>query len=117
LILHLDLYHTLESGMQHLRLADPDGNGNRSPLGDSLIQIANRQAQTESPAPVSETSSVSETTPVPETAADTPPQDWQKRFSQNRAKITRRLKMIEAELNRMDGSTPSLSVFDGEKSK
>jgi hypothetical protein len=90
--------------MQHIRLADPEGNGNHSPLGDSLIQIAEREAKALAQAASTEPQD------------DVPSEEWQKRFSKNRAKISRRLQMIEAELDNMNESGPSLTVFDGGKS-
>jgi hypothetical protein len=93
--------------MQHPRLADPDHGNSHSPLGDSLIQIAERAAQI-APA-ASDTEQEKEAT----TAAKF---DWQERFAENRERITRRLQMIESELERMNDPSPSLSVFAGESS-
>jgi hypothetical protein len=88
--------------MQHTRLADPDRHAAQSPLGDSLFLIAERQAKAaENPL----TDELAQRLSVP----------WEERFSRNRDKITRRLEMIEAELNRMNEDSPPLSVFAGEQ--
>lgn len=85
--------------MQRLRLADPDNDASHSPLGDSLIQIAKWHAAAAQQQQLSDSA-----TSI----------DWQTRFDQNRELITRRLQMIETELNMMQDSAPPLSVFAGD---
>lgn len=85
--------------MQRLRLADPDHDASHSPLGDSLIQLAKRHANAaQLQQPSDSATSI----------------DWQTRFDQSRELITRRLQMIETELNMMQDATPPLSVFAGD---
>mgnify|MGYP001337989209 CR=1 FL=1 len=88
--------------MRILRLADPDSQArSRTSLGESLIQLKSGQP------PAKETAVTQ--------ADQTELQSWHDRFSSNHEQITRRLSLIEAELDRLVGpgpEPPQLTVFE-----
>jgi hypothetical protein len=84
--------------MSHLKLADPDYfERQRSTLGECLIQLV---AVPELPVGPSE-----------EPVSDQQYRDWQDRWAGQQNLITRRLAMIEEELDRLAEERPALPQF------
>lgn len=94
--------------MRLLRLADPDHNArNHSPLADALIQLSARAEGVTAPV-------LSETEAPPHD----PPAAWQQQWQTNRERITYRLSLIEAELDRLSeiaDNSPSLGVYSEDR--
>lgn len=91
--------------MVTIRLADLDAHSlAASPLDDRLLNL---NPDSDDPSPVAEF--VETADPSPEFAS------WKVRFESNREQITRRLAVIEAELDRMEipGGSPKLGVYGG----
>lgn len=89
--------------METIRLADVDVHSiAASPLDDRLLQLS---SEYDDPAPVTESAG----TPEPSPEFDS----WKDRFAANRDQITRRLAVIEAELDQQEskGGSPKLGVF------
>jgi hypothetical protein len=89
--------------METIRLADLDVHSiAASPLDDRLLNL---NSDSDDPAPVSESAETPD--PSPEFVS------WQDRFAANRDQITRRLAVIETELDRQEtpGGSPQLGVY------
>ncbi len=88
--------------MPLLRLADFDCESTASPLGDCLIQLKGGPVKTA-------------TVPDETVRQDGPRiRDWKEQWELNREQISRRLALIEAELDRLaeeEGLNPKLSVY------
>lgn len=89
--------------MRILRLADPDARArSRTPLGESLIQLGTSQPTGRQPDAQADPENV---------------KTWHDRWDENQEQITRRLALIEVELDRLLGPGPEslqLAVFQGD---
>lgn len=98
--------------METIRLADLDHHSiSNSPLDDRLLQLSSDSESSSRRA----TESVIEQSPVASAKAGDSKEfaSWTDRFDANREQITRRLALIEAELNRQErpDASPKLGVY------
>lgn len=100
--------------MDTIRLADLDYQSvSSSPLDDRLLQLSSDFRDSSG----SDETRVTNHTPAKREDAEASPEflSWTDRFEGNRDQITRRLSLIEAELDRLEtpGASPSLGVYEG----
>ena len=100
--------------MDTIRLADLDYQSvSSSPLDDRLLQLSCDSRDSSDSDETRVTTHTRDETQDAEASAEF--LSWTDRFEGNRDQITRRLSLIEAELDRLEtpGASPSLGVYEG----
>jgi len=105
--------HAVEFRMDMIRLADLDYQSvSSSPLDDRLLQLSSDSREFSD----SDETRVTTYTPSEPQHSEASPEflAWTDRFEGNRDQITRRLSLIEAELDRLEkpGASLSLGVYE-----